>query len=188
MTNRTFVLVDGENLVFRFQSMLKTGREKKDDQRLVYLPDVCLWHPDIPLLGSVVREVIRASYYTTVVGDEEKQNSVRADLARIGYQFYPEKKRLESGSLCPHVFKKAKSSQKTKSVDISLTIDALRHTYNDSMDILYLISGDGDYVPLVQEVMRQGKKVIVGALSDGLNPELRRIPDTFADLDYMFLK
>lgn len=70
----------------------------------------------------------------------------------------------------------------------SLTIDALRHTYNDSMDILYFISGDGDYVPLVQEVMRQGKKVIVGALSDGLNPELRRIPDEFIDLDRVFFK
>ena len=29
------------------------------------------------------------------------------------------------------------------------------------MDTLFLLSGDGDYIPLIKEVMRQGKQVFV---------------------------
>jgi hypothetical protein len=36
--------------------------------------------------------------------------------------------------------------------------------------------------------MRQGKKVIVGAFSEGLNPGLRYLADGFIDLDCWSLK
>lgn len=93
-----------------------------------------------------------------------------------------------SGRLCPHVLKKEKNSQKTKSVDINITTDTLRHTYNDSLDTLFLLSGDGNYIPLIQEVMRQGKRVAVGAFSNGLNQTLLHIADGFLDLILLMLK
>ena len=49
------------------------------------------------------------------------------------------------------------------------------------------MTGDGDYIPLIQEIMRQGKQVIVGALSNGLNPKLRVVADNFIDLDCWLL-
>ncbi len=52
----------------------------------------------------------------------------------------------------------------------------------------YLISGDGDYVPLVSEVKRLGKVVCVAFFEDsGLNPELRLSADAFADIGQSFL-
>jgi uncharacterized LabA/DUF88 family protein len=55
------------------------------------------------------------------------------------------------------------------------------------LDTLFLLSGDGDYIPLIQEVMRQGKKVVVGALTNGLNPRLKHMADMFVDLDSALL-
>lgn len=187
MGNRTFILVDGENLVLRYQASLTAGAQKKEDT--VHEPDVLVWHPNIT--EYVPMNIIRVSYYTTRVGAEPTIEATKKKIADICFNFTISHSRNEwqgSGRLCPHVFKKEKNSQKTKSVDINITIDALRHTYNDSLDTLFLLSGDGDYIPLIQEVMRQGKRVVVGAFSNGLNQTLLHIADGFKDLDLLMLK
>jgi len=51
-----------------------------------------------------------------------------------------------------------------------------------------LVLVDGDYLPLVREVMRQGIHVTTAALSSGLTPELRRAADEFVDLDKQFFQ
>lgn len=184
MQNRTFILADGENLVFRYQASLKEGAEKTE--QTYHIPDVLVWHTHITHAFSM--EVIRVSYYTTQVGDEKKLDQTRRDIASYSYDFrFSRSEPGGKGCLCPYVYKKEKNSQKTKSVDINLTIDALRHTYNDSLDTLFLLSGDGDYIPLIQEVMRQGKKVVVGAFTNGLNPTLEHIADKFINLDAWLL-
>jgi len=71
-------------------------------------------------------------------------------------------------------------------VDIQLTVDVLTHTYQNNFDILYLISADGDYKPLINEVIRNSKQVYVAALSKGVNPELKYIADVFVDLDKVY--
>jgi uncharacterized LabA/DUF88 family protein len=185
MQNRTFVLADGENLVFRYQASLKAGAEKIHET--YYIPDVLVWHPTIT--RAFTMEVIRVSYYTTQVGDENTLDQTRKKIASYSYDFkFSRTEPGGGGRLCPYVFKKERNSQKTKSVDINLTIDALRHTYNDSLDTLFLLSGDGDYIPLIQEVMRQGKKVVIGAFTNGLNPALEHIADKFINLDPWILK
>ena len=186
MANRTLVLADGENLVTRYQSMLKAGGERTEET--VHIQDVFVWHPNFTECTPM--DIIRVSFYTTQVGDDLKLDETRQEIASNRYQNRPISRTGYRGmdNICPHVFKKEKTSQKTKSVDINIAIDALRHTYNNSMDILFLLAGDGDYIPLIQEVMRQGKRVFVGAFSDGLNPALRFIPDRFYDLDAWTIK
>jgi uncharacterized protein (TIGR00288 family) len=181
MANRALVLADGENLVTRYQSMLASGAMSTGKTK--HIKDVFVWHPDFT--KCVPMEVIRVSFYTTQVGDDTKLEETRQMIASNKYECNSINRNVygNQGNICPHVFKKEKTSQKTKSVDINIAIDALRHTYNNSMDILFLLAGDGDYIPLIQEVMRQGKRVFVGAFSDGLNPALKFIPDLFFDLD-----
>ena len=61
----------------------------------------------------------------------------------------------------------------SKGVDIALTCDMLSHASHDNYDVAVLIAGDGDYVPLVDEVKRLGKLVhLVFFQSTGLNPKL----------------
>lgn len=73
-----------------------------------------------------------------------------------------------------------------KPLDINITIDVMRHAYTDAVDVVYLLSGDGDFVELVSEVARSGKKVCLGALSSGLEPRLRYAVDRFILLDDLF--
>jgi len=50
-------------------------------------------------------------------------------------------------------------------------------------EVAVLAAGDGDFVPLVEEVKRFGKRVVVIFWdNNGLNPELRRAADEFTPL------
>jgi len=92
------------------------------------------------------------------------------------------------GKIFPKVFRKAKRSAKSKGVDINLTIDMLNHAYHDDFDLAYLISGDGDFIPLIETVMRLGKRVYVLALSSGLNPQIPVSVDEFECIDSKLFK
>jgi uncharacterized LabA/DUF88 family protein len=90
-------------------------------------------------------------------------------------------------SFHPEVFKKPRTRERAKGVDIALTKDLLSHAYNDNYDATVLVAGDGDYVPLVNEVKRLGKLVYVVFFSaTGLSPDLRLASDRFFELDNLF--
>lgn len=123
------------------------------------------------------------SYYTSVAGDDARLQQLAELLAAIRYDYS-----AGFGFLNPHIFKKQKRGDKTKSVDINLVTDLLRHTYNHSVDEVCVLTGDGDYLPTIHEVMRQGVRVNVGAFSSGLDIRLRTQSDEFIDLDPMFFE
>jgi uncharacterized LabA/DUF88 family protein len=166
--------VDGENLVFRYQEMLEEGRKPNAHR---HIPDVFVWHPH---MGSL-RNLVRVNYYTSAVGTEEHINTIRDEIGQCDVTAL-----LGNSRLCAHVFKKPSNTKKSKLVDITLTIDALRHAHSNHVDRFVIFSGDGDFVPLVREIMRAGKQVVVGAFSNGLNSEMRRIGDQFLNLDEWF--
>jgi uncharacterized LabA/DUF88 family protein len=59
----------------------------------------------------------------------------------------------------------------------------------DNYDVACLVAGDGDYVPLVEEVKRLGKVVYVAFFRGeglGLSPELRLASDMFLEMDGFF--
>ncbi|MHC4337551.1 MAG: NYN domain-containing protein [Planctomycetota bacterium] len=186
MDYKTLILVDGENLIARFEAMLREGRVTRNENGVVHDRERFLWCPILTRWQS--HDIVRVSYFTTLVGDDDAIANLESRISQVRYEFRPrDRAGLAVGYLCPRVFKKPKQSYSSKSVDINLTIDALRHSYSRSADRIVIFAGDGDYVPLVQEVMRQGVQVFVGAFSSGLNPELPRIADAFLDLDPHFL-
>lgn len=137
------------------------------------------WAPVIPVKvvpeqtggdnsAPLERYATRWHYYTAIKGDAGKRNELRDQLAQLDFD--------------ADVFLKV--AGKSKGVDISLARDMLGHAYKDSYDAAVLIAGDGDYVPLVEDVKRLGKQVYVvffAADGNGLSPELRRAADTFFD-------
>ena len=182
MTPRTMIFIDGENLQTRFETMLKGGR--KPTEGTVHSEGRFLWHPNIPALfqGSV----IRVSYYTSYYGDDDSIFSIRSDISKIQYWKKEDTARREA-SVVPEVFKKLRRAAKSKSVDINLTTDLLRSAYTNGFDRALIITGDGDYIPVIQDAMRLGKQIYVGALSSGLHKELPLTGDHFFDLDPVFL-
>jgi len=177
-TRRIMVFVDGENLVFRFQEMLRQGYVPREG--LFHEPDVAVWDPSFTYLAHF-HEILRVTYYTYVVGDEARLNSVREILR--GLTFMKHMASLLPTHLTPCVFKKDAKSRSNKGVDIKLCVDVLGHVYRGNTDAILLMSGDGDYEPLIEEVSRAGVQVFLSAFSKGLNPRLRHMVDELYELD-----
>lgn len=181
MTPRTTIFIDGENLLMRFESMLSQGR--KPTGGVLHSPRQYVWHPNLP--GLFQNSISRVVYYTSYTGDADALFAIRSNIAKIEYK----KKEGTAGrqaSVVPEVFKKPRKSVKSKSVDINLTTDLLRSAYTNGLDRALLVTGDGDYIPVIKDVMRQGKQVYIAALSSGLNKDLPHIGDHFFNLDGMF--
>jgi uncharacterized LabA/DUF88 family protein len=169
------MFVDGENFTIRGQELAQRGGLPLASGPF-YLKDVFLWFPHIPVACTFnIHDMnqergVRAYYYTSVVGDDDRIGSVKESLWEIGFE--------------PEVFKRQQGQQRSKGVDISLTVDLLGHAYRNGFDAALLVAGDGDYVPLVKEVKRMGKIVDVAFFREsGLNPSLRLACDTFFELD-----
>jgi uncharacterized LabA/DUF88 family protein len=64
----------------------------------------------------------------------------------------------------------------------------LTHAHRGNYDLAVLVAGDEDYVPLVQAVMAEGKRVAVWFLQDGLSDALRLEADHFYDLANVLLE
>ena len=169
-------------MVFRYQSMLAAG--KVSSGKVTHIPNIFAWHPK--LTQWCYMDVLRVYFYSRVVGDDQKLAEIRAAIAKTGFNYDYEKGRGGSAQIVPVIFKKHAKSHKTRQVDIQITIDMMRFAQNPSIDLLYLVSGDGDYLPVIQEVMRLGNEVYVAALSSGLSPELPFSVDDFYDFDPIF--
>jgi NYN domain len=178
---RWMLFVDGENLTARAQQVARSASVGLSEGPY-YSRDVCVWFPDWPATRGmeVDRESIplqpnsvRAYYYTSVVGDEKQIKSVKEALFELRFT--------------PKVFKRTKT-RRSKAVDISLATDMLGHAYRGDYDVAVLFAGDGDYVPLVEEVKRLGKNVRVAFFEEsGLSDDLRLAADTVMYPDEFFL-
>jgi NYN domain len=148
------IFVDGENLTIRGQEFAKNIG--LDLVRGPYWePDTFLWIPDVegeyPMFSEEAwmarhhhkaeTRARRAYYYTAVVGDDTDLRRTRLAIRELGFE--------------PNVFKKLKGTR-SKGVDVSLTATLVSHAYRESYYVAYLIAGDGDYVPMVEEAKRLG--------------------------------
>lgn len=70
--------------------------------------------------------------------------------------------------------------QKKADWDVGLVIDAIRIA--PSVDTLVIVSGDGDFISLVEYLKNQGKRVEVVAFGKSASSKLREIADEFIDL------
>ena len=64
--------------------------------------------------------------------------------------------------------------------DVGITVDAIR--LSPSLDAIVIVSGDGDYVPLVEYLQNQGKQVEVCAFGNTTSSKLIEAVDDFMDL------
>lgn len=178
---RWMMFVDGENLTKRAQQIAENEAVGLEEGPY-HSRDVFIWFPDregtlslLPTRYKLQPHAIRSYYYTTTGGDENEIKRIRECLWDMAFQ--------------PEVFKRPRARrQQAKGVDIALTKDFLSHAYSDNYDVAVLVAGDGDYVPLVDEVKRLGKGVFVVFFRDsGVNPELRLSSDVFFELDESFI-
>ena len=190
---RTVVLIDGENLSARCNEMMRQGRSPRADT--VIEGDHFVWNSSF--LSEHLWDVLRISYHTSLVGDEDSISRCRAHIASIDYKCRAEVKglfenkqlyRTSSGRLIPQIKKRSSKSRKESVCDIAISVEALRACYRDHASKILIVSGDGDFISLYQEIMHSGKEVIVGALSSGLSSAVPLEVDHFVDLDPYFFQ
>jgi len=175
---RWMCFVDGENLTFRAQALAKK-RQRRLPPGPYYEPDTFFWFRGLRTIDVILRAFetgsydlpLRSYYYTTARGDDSRLQEIRQNLRAIGFD--------------PQVFKRAgEEPNKSKGLDITLAKDILGHGFRTNYNVLFLFAGDGDYVPLVEEMKRIGKIVVVGFFEEsGLSPALRLAADRFFPLD-----
>lgn len=165
------VFVDGENLAVRYGNLLRSKSESAPTH-VIYEPGVYVWSTGLNNI-CYWNGVIRRHYYTSVGGDAAKITETIDMLKAAGIQ-------------APNVFKKTKNKG-SKRVDISLATDMLTHAARKNYEIAVLVAGDEDYVPLVEAVKGEGRRVVLWFVSDGLSPSLKRAADFFAPLDEVLL-
>jgi uncharacterized LabA/DUF88 family protein len=96
--------------------------------------------------------------------------------------------RTAEGRLVPQVRKRSSKSRKESVCDTAITVEALRAAHREQAQKVVIFSGDGDFIPLYQELMHSGKEVVVGAFSSGLSREVAMVVDTFLDLDTLYFE
>lgn len=70
--------------------------------------------------------------------------------------------------------------QKKADWDVGIVIDAVRTA--PTLDVVVLCSGDGDFIPLVEYLKNQGKRVEVMAFGRTTSAALKEAADEFIDL------
>lgn len=184
---RTIGFVDGENLVMRYQAMIEAGAVPKKD--VSYERDCFVWH-DVITRWSMF-DFIRINYYTSTTGDSVRVEKVKDVISDVEYSYcYTHDTEAPDGTanLVPQVFHKPRKNIKARNVDLQISIDVLRAAHLPTVDVILLLSGDGDYIPLIQEAARWGKEIWLGAFSSGLHPKLKHHVDVFQCLDEVFFE
>ncbi len=184
MRKRWMAFVDGENFAIRAKSLDQKEHDFALNEGRYYREDVFAWYPKPTCVhwscyGSSHQEIqqhaVRVYYYASVVGDTDLITEIEEALWALNFQ--------------PRVFKKPKKTLKAKGVDIALATDFLSNAFHDNYDIAYLVAGDGDYIPMVEEVKRLGKIVYVSFFEKhGLNPRLKLASDFSYDLTAKFVE
>lgn len=118
--------------------------------------------------GLADRQLIRAIAYVVRTESKEEQPFFDA-LNSLGIETKERPLQIFFGG------------EKKADWDVGLTVDAIR--LSNSLDAMILVSGDGDFLPLVDYLkFNQGKQVEVMAFGETSSSKLREAADDFTDL------
>ncbi len=162
------------------QQIKKRNTLKHPDQRVGVFIDVQnMYYSAKNLFGAKVnfgnivkealagRKLIRAIAYVVSTESKEEQPFFDA-LYNLGIETKDKPLQIFLGG------------EKKADWDVGLAVDAIR--FSPSLDAVVLVSGDGDYVPLVEYLRGHGKQVEVVSFGDTTSAKLIDAADDFIDL------
>jgi len=155
------------------------------DQRLgVFIDIQNLYHSAKNLYGGRVnyselmrqlvdgRRLVRAIAYVVKSDSSTGEDTFFEALGKAGIEL-----RSKDIQIFPDGSKKA-------DWDVGMAVDAIR--LSDTVDVVTLVTGDGDFVPLVEYLkLGLGRSVEVAAFGRTTSSRLREVADTFHDLEVM---
>ena len=113
------------------------------------------------------RQLIRAFGYVVRTESGEEKEFFEA-LERLGIETREKDLQIYYGGM------------KKADWDVGMAIDAVR--LSNSVEVIVIVSGDGDFIPLVEYLKNQGKQTEVIAFGKSASGKLREMADDFVDL------
>lgn len=163
------------------QQPVQTVLPKNKNQRVVVLIDVQnMYHSSKALYKKRVdfkevlktavagRQLIRAISYVIRTESGEERLFFEA-LSKIGIEL-----KIKDLQVFPGGMKKA-------DWDVGISVDAIRFA-DSAIDTIVLVTGDGDFTPLVEYLQNKGKQVEVIAFGKSTSGKLKEVADDFIDL------
>lgn len=154
---------------------------KREDQRVAILIDVQnMYHSAKNLFNARVnfesivkegtsdRKLVRAIAYVVKSGDSEDEKAFFKALKKLGIE-----RKMKDLQVFHGGAKKA-------DWDVGITLDAVNLA--SSVDVIVLVSGDGDFTPLVQHLKYRGKIVEAMAFKKSASSDLQEEVHSFIDL------
>lgn len=155
---------------------------KHQNQRVAVLTDVQnLYHSAKHLFSSRVnykalldelvagRMLIRSLAYVVRAGELAEEQAFFDALTKAGFEVKSKDLQVFAGGM------------KKADWDVGLAVDAIR--LSSLVDAIILITGDGDFVPLVEFLkMHQGTQVEVAAFGRSASAKLKEAADDFFDI------
>jgi len=146
MIKKIIIFIDNSNLFHSFQKLK--------------------FYCDYKKLKKVIasdRKIVFANLYTGImypVKDKDK-----AWLSKLGHLGY---------NVITRAIKVAPDGRKSeKRIDVLMSVDIISAVFEEEFDKIVLVSGDGDFVPVVKKVKELGKKIEIWSFRKLLSENLK---------------
>lgn len=163
-SERVAVFIDGSNLYNGMRENLKSTRVNFTE-----------------LIQQLLRDrPVHRTYYYNVPLTEDYDSELREGQAR----FFESLKRIPYVTVrFGRLHRRQDGSLVEKGIDVAIAVEALSLAFQNAYDTAVIVSGDGDYVELVETLKRYGKHVESAMFRNQSAGILIEHVDVFRDLD-----
>ena len=170
---RVAVFIDGNNFYFGLRKLYGKNRGLKnfDFERFVKF-----------LAGK--DDVVAIYYYNALLDKENNPQKYESQK-----EFFEKLKQIPNFHLvlCKLLKRNITGTDKfyyiIKEDDINMAVDMVENACDNNFDMAILVSGDGDFISLVEYLKNQGKRVEVLSFGKTTSLKLKEAADEFIDLD-----
>lgn len=164
MPERIAIFIDGSNLYNGMRDNLASTR--------VNLNELIR-----QLKGN--RQLVRAYYYNAPLTDDYE-----TELREGQHRFFESLRRIPYVTVrLGRLHRRHDGSLVEKGIDVAIAVECLSLAYTDAYDAALIVSGDGDYVELVEAIKRRGKHVECAMFRNQSAGILLEYVDVFHPLD-----
>lgn len=151
------------------------GQLKQGNCNIEFNPDRLAQYITSESLYTSPVHAVRKFYYDALDEDAEPKviEKQKAYLDKV--------RSLKDTHVVLGKIRKSKKKEQ-KGVDVQLAVDALEAAKSGSVDVIALIAGDADFVPLVEAIRRAGPHVFVIAFNSSVALDLKNAADRYYSL------
>ncbi len=159
--DRIMIFIDHNNLFYEY---------KRQGKRFQYIPLIKILSQERPITKIF-----------TYMGTEYLKEKSRVIKRERFFQFLK-----RNGIIVKKIplIEKPGGKQKEKEVDISLAIDMLDFAFQDKFDRAILVSGDGDFRPVIKRIQSYNKEIEIWSFRRALSSRLEQTIER-RDLHYL---